>query len=94
MGACCIDPQHQRALTLLPCTCAPRPLAPLQVLPMRTHPSMNMNHGHGFILSGTVLAHEAAPQAAPEAAPAVQPESAATEAAPAAAQQPAPVAAR
>jgi hypothetical protein len=31
------------------CVCA------VQVLPMRTHPSMNMNHGGGFILSGTVL---------------------------------------
>jgi hypothetical protein len=25
------------------------------VLPLRTHPSMNMNHGGGFILSATVL---------------------------------------
>lgn len=27
-----------------------------QVLPLRTHPTMNMNHGGGFILAGTVLA--------------------------------------
>ncbi|PRW61100.1 tRNA (adenine(58)-N(1))-methyltransferase non-catalytic subunit trm6 [Chlorella sorokiniana] len=29
----------------------------LQVLPLRTHPTMNMNHGGGYILSATVLAH-------------------------------------
>ena len=28
----------------------------MQVLPLRTHPTMNMNHGGGFLLSGTVLA--------------------------------------
>ena len=26
----------------------------MQVLPLRTHPNMNMNHGGGFILSGTI----------------------------------------
>lgn len=29
-----------------------------QVLPLRTHPTMNMNHGGGYILSATVLAQQ------------------------------------
>jgi hypothetical protein len=28
----------------------------VQVLPLRSHPTMNMNHGGGYILSGTTLA--------------------------------------
>ena len=41
----------------LPPTHTPHPSPPLlQVLPLRTHPTMNMNHGGGFLLSGTVLA--------------------------------------
>jgi len=32
----------------------------MQVLPLRSHPTMNMNHGGGFILSGTVLAPQQA----------------------------------
>jgi len=35
-----------------------RSFARLQVLPMRTHPTMNMNHGGGYILSATVLAQQ------------------------------------
>jgi tRNA (adenine-N(1)-)-methyltransferase non-catalytic subunit len=31
-----------------------------QVLPKRTHPLMNMNHGGGYMLSGTVTATGAA----------------------------------
>ncbi|KAL4423995.1 hypothetical protein ABPG75_001296 [Micractinium tetrahymenae] len=34
----------------------------MQVLPLRSHPNMNMNHGGGYILSGTVLAPSARKQ--------------------------------
>ena len=27
----------------------------MQVLPSRTHPMMNMNHGSGYLLSGTTV---------------------------------------
>jgi hypothetical protein len=37
------------------CSMPPPPMHVLQVLPARTHPLMNMNHGGGFILAGTTV---------------------------------------